>query len=398
MGDIMRFLEPCFKAITISCVLYSGAVHAQGLSQSARDWYVTCNDDLYCIAETPGTSNADNKMKLKLERSNKQDGSIFVTVNPGITLKEGMRVDISVLGQDYEAGGKISKIFKGNEMAFAGPARRELIEKLRVGNKGQVTVKFGGDVGTVVYDVSLKGVTTALLLMDQAQQRLDRVDAAIAWGGEPADSLSQAREPEGDEIVGEDGHEDQSEEAYAAANTQAQDAAISDFSSDIGSGSRLYSVNELPDAVAMPGFRVFECDMENTLQGYGAIAQGAGNGNVIFMVPCQSGDVNIEHYIAMTGPKHGNFANTYEFETPPDFNQPNQSTIINPQFEAETGTLTSIQYYSPNSDCGVYSKHAYVADQDFFELLEYREKITCDGKYTPPENYDLVWTIDEMGQ
>ena len=377
------------------------AANAQGISEAARDWWVTCDDERYCIAETAGVSIADKDMKLKLERSNKRDGRIFVTVKPGIPLKEGMRVDIAVLGKDYEAGGEISKIYSGNEMAFTGPARRELTDMLRAGSKGQVSIKYGGDFGTVVYDVSLRGVTTALLLMDQVQQRLDRSDAAVAWGGEPTDSLSLPLEPTGDEIVGADGHEDQSEENYAdanAADTPEQTLQISDFSSEIGSGSRLYNVNELPDAVAMHGYRVFDCDMENMLQGYGAIVMGAGNGNVLYMVPCQPGDVNIEHYVAMTGPAHGNFANFYDFETPPDFNQPNESIIINPEYHAESGTLTSVRFDSHESDCGVYTKHAYVADGDFFELLEYRKKTNCDGQYTAPETYDLVWTIDEMGQ
>lgn len=389
------------RAFAICSLLFGGAVQAQGISEAARDWWVTCDDERYCIAETSGASSVDNEMTLKLERSNKHNAHVFVTVKPGIPLKEGMRVDIAVLGQDYEAGGEISKIYSGNEMAFAGPARRELTEQLRAGSKGQVSIKFGGDVGTVVYNVSLKGVTTALLLMDQVQQRLDRSDAAVAWGGEPTNSPSLPREPAGDEIVGPDGHEDQSEESYAAANAETNPSPsvqISDFSSNIGSGSRLYSVDELPDAVSMHGYRVFDCDMENVLQGYGAIAVGAGNGNVLFMVPCQPGDVNVEHYIAMTGPAHGNFANIYDFETPPDFNQPNESIIINPEFDAENGILTSVRFDSHESDCGVYTKHAYVADGDFFELLEYREKEICDGVYTAPETYNLVWTIDEMGQ
>lgn len=389
--------------VIISCFVVSNVVQAQGLSEKARDWWVTCDDDLYCIAEVSGKSSADNDMQFKLERSNKKNGKLFVTISPSIELKKGMRVDISVLGQDYEAGGKITKIYKGNEMSFAGPARRELVNKLRAGSKGQITVKYGGNVGTVVYDVSLSGVSTALLLMDRAQRRLDRVDAAIAWGGEPETSESRARKPDGDEVVGSDGHEDQSEEAYAAANPASNaepvyEAQISDFSSDIGAGSRLYNTYEIPSAVLMPGYRVFNCDVDNSLKGYGAIVLGAGNGNVVYLMPCNPGDVNVEYYIAMTGPKHGNFANTYEFETPPDFNQPNTGTIINPDFDAETGILISTQYHSPNYDCGVFMKHGYVPEQDFFELLEYREKSNCDAKVTPPENYDLVWTIDEMGQ
>ncbi|MEL7430036.1 MAG: DUF1176 domain-containing protein, partial [Pseudomonadota bacterium] len=148
----------------------------------------------------------------------------------------------------------------------------------------------------------------------------------------------------------------------------------------------------------MPGYRTFGCDMEEPMQGYGASAIGAGNGNVIYLVPCKSGDVNIEHYVAMTGPRHGSFAETYEFELPITFNEPNRSTLINPQYDASAGILTSTTYSSPDYDCGIFEKHRYVPDQDFFELIEYREKTDCDGQGGSPEAFPLVWTLDEMGQ
>ena len=148
----------------------------------------------------------------------------------------------------------------------------------------------------------------------------------------------------------------------------------------------------------MPGYRTFGCDMETPMQAWGAVGLGMGNGHDIYLVPCQNGDVNAEHYVAIVGPKYGNHANTYEFEYPITFNQPNRSTIINPDFDPQSGILTSTTYHSPNYDCGIYEKHQYVADQDFFELLEYREKILCDGGNVLPENYELVWTIEELGQ
>ncbi|MEM7069855.1 MAG: DUF1176 domain-containing protein [Pseudomonadota bacterium] len=359
---------------------------AQGISERARDWWVTCRDDLYCIAETPGTSSSDPEMQFKIERSNKENGKIYVTVSPSHKLELGMRVDISVLGMDYEAGGKVKKVYKGNEMAFTEKTSSELLLNLRKGKKGQITVKFGGDIGTVVYDVSLTGVTTALLLMDQVQQRLDRVDAAIAWGGEPVDSLSAKREPQGDEVVGEDGHEDQSKVILAH---------------DTGNGkwaTQFYNPEDIPDAVLMPGYRTLDCAMEEALGAFGARGFGLGDGHDLYLVACQNGDVNINHYVAMVGPKHGNFANTYEFELPLDYNQPNRSTITSPNFDNDTQTLTSVTYHSQNYDCGIYEKHQYVADGDFFELVEYREKSDCDGVTGPPEGFPLVWTIDELGQ
>ena len=49
-------------------------------------------------------------IKKACAQANKENGKLFVTVSPGIPLKKGMRVDISVLGLDYEAGGEISRV------------------------------------------------------------------------------------------------------------------------------------------------------------------------------------------------------------------------------------------------------------------------------------------------
>ncbi|MEL7430673.1 MAG: DUF1176 domain-containing protein, partial [Pseudomonadota bacterium] len=210
---------------------------SQSVSEAARDWWVSCNEKLYCIADVSGTSDNDPEMQLKLERSNKPDNKIFVTVQTGIKLGEGMRVDISVLGLDFEVGGEIRKVYAGNEMAFVESIDSTLLANLRSGTKGQVTVRYGGNTGTIVYDVSLSGVTTALLIMDEAQGRLDRVDAAVARGGEPSASPSAPRSAEASPgTIADNSSNDGSNEGGSALETPESENSnppISDFLSEI---------------------------------------------------------------------------------------------------------------------------------------------------------------------
>ena len=387
MQQMVRFL-----LIIISVLAGTYSINAQGISERARDWWVTCKDNKYCIAEVTGKAANGQTMRLKLERSNKANGKMFVTIAPEQKLEIGMRVDINIPSFDFGVFGTINKLYPGNEMTFAGDARRELITNLRKGRNGTVVVDFGGDIGKLIYEVSFVGVTDALLKMDEVQQRIGRLDAAIAWGGEPTDSLSPAREPEGDEIVGENGHEDQSGDS-ANRILELPDGASLEL---------VYEVNKLPDSVSRLGFQVYECDMENAIGGFGARIYGLGDGHTLYLVPCQTGDANIEHYVAMSGPWMDGGVNYYDFEYPPDFNSDNAPLITNPEYDTTTGILTGTSYSSPNFDCGIWKKYALVAPDDynreFFELEEYREKQNCDGKTTPPPDYELVWTLAEMGQ
>lgn len=358
---------------------FAESVRAQAVSEQAGDWSVSCSDRLYCVAEVTGYAPDGSTMRFKLERGNKPNARIFVTSAPGPELKRGMRVDIDVLGLDepYGVFGEVKRIYPGNEMTFAGPARRQLLEKLRQGRQGRVTVAFGGSVGTIAYDISLSGVTTALLIIDRAQGRLDRADAAVAWGGEPADGPGIA--VSGEVVTGAD--------PVAAALPA-------------GGGewaNHIYSISGLPDPVARHGFDVMNCNLTVALEAFGAMAYGSG-GKTLYLVPCHQGDVNIASYVSMMRDADSLNAKLYEFERPPGVNAPLRSDIINPNWDAATGRLTSIEYYSPEADCGLFEIHQYVEEGDFFEIIESREKANCDSVMTLPESYPLAWTIDEMGQ
>ncbi|MDV2998724.1 MAG: hypothetical protein N5P05_000330 [Chroococcopsis gigantea SAG 12.99] len=60
-----------------------------------------------------------------------------------------------------------------------------------------------------------------------------------------------------------------------------------------------------------------------------------------------------------------------------------------PTFNPKTKTLTVYNKYRGLGDCGSWAKYQWRGDG--FQLLEYREKQKCDGKYIDPEKYPKLY-------
>ena len=359
-------------------VLGAGTVLMLATIGARAEWQVVCNDDVYCYA---ARASDDGAFTLKVERSATPDIALLVTVKPEDALDVDMAVEIAVPGTGFAFEGAVTKVYSGNEAAFSAKAGEAFLDALRRGRLAQVLIRHGGSVGTRVHDVSLDGLSIALADIDTRQGRAGRVDAAVLWGGIPS-----AETVETETFVAEDEPIDPTPVEMASNDG---DGPSGEFY-----GQTLYEAGDLPDRVLKFGYDVYGCDFETTLQGYGAQAYGAGGNGDFYFVPCFSGDVNIEHYAAHVSEQG---TELLEFELPIGQNLPNRTTIINPSFDGDALTVTATTYDSPNYDCGVWEKHQWVADQRFFELVEYRVKSACDGVMTPPETYPLDWTIDEMG-
>ncbi len=390
-----EFVTRLFIA-AFAVVAFTGPAGAELARTTFGDWTVRCNDKNYCIAETKGESSNDEAFRLKVERGAKPGSDVFVTLRPATELDVGMRarIEIESLDEDnYGYFGTVSKIYTGNEMTFGGDPHRDLVEKLRLGEDAQIQIDFGGSTGTLTYWVKLAGLTHALLAMDEEQGRIGRLDAVVAWGGLPADgSVAIA----------------QAAPKAAAAPKQTEAAAppapANDLpppvmpSQDLSTGARglVYTVNELPDTVQMMGTRTLDCQLDETLPAYGAQFYAEGDVET-WVVPCSMADANVPYFMAVHIPFNPSLDEWKEFETPPDFNQPNHALVNNLFFDPDTGGVTGTTYYSPNYDCGAFERHEMMAESGDYELVEYLEKPTCDGVTGPAEGWPLSWTIDEMG-
>lgn len=65
-------------------------------------------------------------------------------------------------------------------------------------------------------------------------------------------------------------------------------------------------------------------------------------------------------------------------------------TLMDPEWDVKSRTVKSVSLGRAQGDCGVLERYRVTAEGRF-ELLEYRQKESCDGKATKPENYPLVY-------
>jgi hypothetical protein len=389
-------------------LLAVGTASAELASTSFGDWSVRCNDKNYCVAETNGKGSNDEAFRLKVERGAKPDSQVYVTFRPKTTLERGMRARIEIESleeENYGYFGKASKIYTGNEMTFGGVSDRELIEKLRMGKDAAVQIEFGGATGTLTYQVTLNGLTHALLKMDEEQGRIGRLDAIVAWGGLPSDKpVTIASASSTSKSASSPAQSSQS----AASAAPAPAAPANDLpppvmpsqdvigSSPGASNGLFYNVNEIPDQVQMVGYRTLNCDLQESVPAFGAQLHAVGDVEV-WVVPCSMADANVPYYITWHVPFAPANDETFEFETPPSFNQPNHSLVNNLFYDPDSGQITGTTYYSPNYDCGAFERHEFEAESGQYVLVEYLEKSNCDGITGPPEGWPLSWTIAEMG-
>ena len=65
-------------------------------------------------------------------------------------------------------------------------------------------------------------------------------------------------------------------------------------------------------------------------------------------------------------------------------------TLVDPEWDVRSRTVKSVSLGRAAGDCGVFERYR-VTQEGRFELLEYREKDSCDGKATKPEAYPLLY-------
>lgn len=335
--------------------LVAADASAETLSETkVADWVVSCSKNVYCVARTPGRSASGKTMSFKLERANNPNAKIFVTTAPGPKLALGMPVEVSVSGRSYRFFGEVKKVYDGNEMAFVEPFDANTIANLKAGDAAVVTVGFGGEIGEISYDVSLRGVTEALALIDVIQGRLFQVDAAVLTGA------AEAARPK-----------DASPTAPAPND-----------------GGLVYEATSLPERVTALA-QGLSCDLASALPAFGAQSHDLGGGARLYLVPCQMADLNVPYYGVL---ERGGAFSRVEFQHSSAETNQGAALITGAIWEPQIQMLSSVQYYSPNADCGGYALHNFYAPEGRFYLSEFRQKETCDGSPTPPEAYPTLWS------
>lgn len=166
-----------------------------------------------------------------------------------------------------------------------------------------------------------------------------------------------------------------------------------------GSGSGLVRVKdirdwkEVPAAVLSEARGLNDCDHDSLGTVWGALYR-IGDTRRIWEIPC------------FLGAYQGSMVFVYEqtdqaavwlmpFKAP-NARADDQSWLMEPRFNVETGIVTSLELGRAAADCGKYQRHRLVAQEDgdnhVFELIEFREKPDCDEVFIPVEEFPLVYS------
>ncbi|MBR9864538.1 MAG: DUF1176 domain-containing protein [Rhodobacteraceae bacterium] len=351
---------------------------AQDVGQSMRQWWVECDRQGYCSADTEGQTEDYETLTLRIERSAAANSPLLLELTPETLLGEGAAVRFDIPGVIEGIVRKVGPV-SDNSFTTSEPLDSDLLHGVMTGETLFITIDFRSERGVQVFEVPLAGAIDSLTVMDIAQRRLGRRDAIVARGAAPVDSPS--------DIFPQDGTDNGPDGALPAG--EGEEAAYVEV---------LYTPDELPAAVLEFGRTEADCgDPAGPLNEMGAIVNRDASGRTIFLIPCRIGQANVSYYIVLHDPANGVEYAMQRFELPPAHNAPDRATIMNPQWLAGRDRLVSTRYGNINLNCGSYEVHNWIAEQQRFELSVYRAKEDCTGPHVEPESFPLEWTLAEMG-
>ncbi len=159
-------------------------------------------------------------------------------------------------------------------------------------------------------------------------------------------------------------------------------------------GLHKYNVRpgDVPRALLQAAQKKFDCDpetMKRGVTGFGLSEEAA-----IWDIPCQTfayqGTSVFASVYTLDPARNFRFLGFQEPKGNPRTSEP--GTLINPTWDAASRTVTAVALGRGAGDCGILERHRVNAEGQFV-LIEYREKKSCDGKATRPEDYPLVFRL-----
>lgn len=231
-------------------------------------------------------------------------------------------------------------------LRFTGADAAKIVAAMASGTDLRV-----GDETSVLGMVSLKGSSAALRYIDADQGRAGTVTAAVAKGAKPASAVPAAAAPPSIAFVRPGG---------TAAPFPAMLRKALDKTSECGSAYE-GGQGDLPQADV----------------------HALGGGKTLVLLPCGSGAYNFssQPYILTAGAKPVVAA----FDFRPGMAPDGPPDLVNADFDAKTGRLTSYAKGRGIGDCG--SSESYVWDGAMFRLVEQRAMSECRGSV----NWLTVW-------
>lgn len=114
--------------------------------------------------------------------------------------------------------------------------------------------------------------------------------------------------------------------------------------------------------------------------------------SAIWELPCQRFNIQANAVYALVYlPEPSQNLRFLSFKAPPGKKRTSApAELMSPEWDVKTRTVTGTALGRSDGDCGVYERHRVGPDGEFV-LVEYREKVACDGKASKPEQFPLVY-------
>ena len=332
---------------------------AAGVYREVRDWSVSCSNGLACSLQYAADSGGAGMMRgLDFKRTAEPDAPLSLIV----------RGDFSAF---QEAGAGTELVFSIDDATVASfsvePAMLdEWASEIVIEEDGEETIRMLLDAmksGTRMdlrmgngesLDIPLSGVTAGLLVMDEAQDRLERTDALQASGTNPPRDTAPAAEITALDQLPAEVRADFEDEMAVCGGLDADRIAFGD------------------------GFRL-ERD----------------NGLSLIGMPCGPGGAYNQPYAlyALVG-------DAFRPLDIPTMGEAGPSTTVfayNIDVNAQTGEMTAFFRGRGIGDCGGYDRWTLGEDgtRVTLTLVESRVKGECDGNFDDgPEAWPLVWPTE----
>lgn len=305
---------------------------AQETRRYFQDWLAACRQDGYCSTiaydNTASTAGVDADYLLRVGRQaeglNWELSFTSVLAMPG--LNAGFDVTIDDKPFRFAPPNNVGAYGSINEFFFLNQPAQSLFDAMGPGERMRVMfTDQGGQSQTATF--SLNGLTAALLWIDEQQGRLgsERVAKAAPVGLTPVSSAYPANVP----------------------------------------AELLQRHAQNPD-----------CEPFEVLPHADAVIQAATDEGHIYFLPCTAGAYNFS-YTAWS--QSGNYFSQLLFAEYSDFaGWTGTATLVNPDYNAETGILTAFQKGRGIGDCGSFGRWQWTGYN--FRMLEYAYKDACDAE------------------
>lgn len=161
----------------------------------------------------------------------------------------------------------------------------------------------------------------------------------------------------------------------------------------------LASTGDVPQAVRkeIATYAPDQCSEPDTLA-YPGQRYGLSGSFILWEVPCFLGAYQGTSIFAITQDPPSDWATMLSLPNPPALEGENNAQMMNPEVFAEKGVFLSTSLGRGEGDCGTYQVFRLMdapGETFEFQLMEYREKIECDGVQSEPSEWPLQFSAGE---